>query len=405
MNKLWFILTILLFLFALLISKRIKFENYNIIKMLKSLNKKSRSGLFLSLGTKIGVGSIIGTSMAIYVGGPGSILWILIFSFLTSSLIYYESFIGSTYKVKNESGYMGGPFFYIKGINKTVAYISLILLILCYSFFFQMIQTNTITEILLINYNINIYLIAVIFLIIILFIMFFSIKELLGSMNKIVPLMCILYIILGLIVIFTNINQIPNIITNIVSNAFTKRGVLVGAFIGIKRAIFLSEVMIGTSSTSSSIDDISPIEAGRTQTIGMYFITFVVCLITAFMVLSVKSTTIFSSYNELISNVFMHHFGNVGIILLTIIILMFALTTIISGFYIGESNISVITKNKKIIFIFKVFVLLFCMSGIFISSKVIWEFIDILMFILILINLIYLYKIFRGEKNDRKRLG
>lgn len=401
-NILWIMLIIVLLIFSIIISKYINYENYNLIKILRQFKYKDRKGLFLSLGTKIGVGSIIGTTISIYIGGPGSVLWILIFSFFTSSLIYFESYYGNKYKEKNNTEYLSGPYFYIKnGLNKKVlAYITMAILILCYSIFFQMIQTNTIANILEINFNINKNIITIIFIIIIAFLLFFSLKELLNSMNKIVPIMSILYVVMGLICIINNISKIEYIFKLIISSAFTKKGILIGMVIGIKRAIFLNEIMIGTTSISSGVDNNSPKESAAIQTLGMYFITFIISLITSLLVLIFKEYNIiqFSNYNELISSVFYFYYGNTGLILLTIILFLFAITTIISGCYIGISNLTIITKNKKLIFIFKIFMLLFCIGGIYMNSDFVWKYVDILMYILILINIYSLYNLYKGDK-------
>ncbi len=404
-NILWFLLITLLLIFSFKISKFIKYKNYKIGEMLRMFRTKSKKGLFLTLGAKIGVGSIIGTTMSIYIGGPGSILWIILFSLITSSLIYYESYTGAKYK----DGNFSGPYYYIKkGINnKYLSLIAMVLLIVCYSFLFQMVQTNTIKNILEISLNIKPLIVAFIFLIIIVFIILFSIKELLSSMNKIVPLMCVIYIMLGVFVILKNINELGNIILIIINGAFTKRGILVGLVIGVKRAIFLNEIMIGTTSTGSGVDEGTPEESAFIQTLGMYFITFVLCIITSFLVLLFKENNIFyiSNYNELIYRVFTFHFGYIGGFILIVIMSLFAITTIMSGYYIGESNLRNIFKSKKIILIFKIFVLLFCIGGVFIETDAIWKFVDILMYSLIVINFYSLFKLYRGELDDRKRLG
>lgn len=405
MDTLWTALIILLLCFSIIISKHIKLNNYRIFKIFKIFKNKSKKGLFLTLGTKIGVGSIIGTTISIYVGGPGSVLWIILFSFLTSSLVYYESFVGCKYREFVNGSYFSGPYFYIKnGVkNKYLALIAMIALILCYSLFFQMIQTNTIKSILEINFGINKNIVCIILVIIISFLIFFSIKELVNSMNKLVPIMCIVYVVLGIIVILTNFRKIDDIFRLILENAFTKRGILTGLIIGVKRAIFLNEIMIGTTSIGSGIDENKSEESACIQTLGMYFITFIISLLTSILILLFKENSfLISNYNELISEVFIYHFGSIGPLILAIIIFLFAITTIISGYYIGVSNLTVITKNKKLVLLFKIFVLLFCIGGIYISSNVIWKFVDILMYILIIINIYSLFKIYRGEKDDRK---
>ena len=101
----WIILIIYLFIISVFLSIKLRFKNYKI--NIKELFKKDTTSLFLTLGTKIGVGSIIGTASCILIGGFSSIIWIILFSFLFTSLIYYESYYGNKYKKDG----IGGPYF------------------------------------------------------------------------------------------------------------------------------------------------------------------------------------------------------------------------------------------------------------------------------------------------------
>src|SRR5574344_232994 len=145
---LWIILIIIMLVVSIFFSIKIKFKNYSIIKIFKSISKDI-SSLFLSLGTKMGVGSIIGVTSSVIVGGVFTLIVMYIFSIITSSLIYVESYYGYKYRKKSEESFLGGPYFIIRYGNhkKTIAVLSLLLLIITYSYLFQMIQTNTIISI------------------------------------------------------------------------------------------------------------------------------------------------------------------------------------------------------------------------------------------------------------------
>ena len=117
----WTILIIYLFLLSIYLSIKLKFKNYKI--NIKELLKKDKTSLFLTLGTKIGVGSIIGTVSSIIIGGFSSVIWMILFSILFTSIIYYESYYGNKYKKVNNSESVGGPYFIIRyGLNNTQEY-------------------------------------------------------------------------------------------------------------------------------------------------------------------------------------------------------------------------------------------------------------------------------------------
>ena len=158
--------------------------------------------------------------------------------------------------------------------------------------------------------------------------------------------------------------------------------------LGIKRSIFLNELLIGTTSMSSGINDIDPNKTASTLTLGTYFITFVISILITFLVLiyTTKYNVNITNYNDLLKLVFSYHFNKYGVYFLGIMISLLSCTTIISGIYIGISNISYIFKNKYITNIFKVIICIFIISGIFINTDKLWLIIDTMMFILIILN-------------------
>ena len=79
---------------------------------------------------------------------------------------------------------------------------------------------------------------------------------------------------------------------------------------------------------------------------------------------------------------------------------MFGITTILSGYYIGKSNIEYLTSNKKVIKVFKILFLTFSLTGIMLENFIIWQIIDIFMFIMIIINIYSIIHIMRN-KYDR----
>lgn len=383
LDIIWLLLIMYLVIIGIYFSFKIKFTNYSIKSMFKKVNKDS---LFLALGSKMGVGSIIGITMSICIGGPGSIFWIYIFSFLTSSIVYVESFLGSKYKQLKNNSYTGGIFYYTKyGLkNNVLAIISLIIFVSTYSFFFLMIQTNTITNVL----NINKYIIFFILLVFIILIITNNINEIRNLTNKLVPSLCIFFISISIYVLIKNINILPFIINNIITNAFNTKSFFIGMIIGIKRSIFLNELLIGTTSMSSGINDENEKNTSCTLVLGSYFISFIITTLMAFLVLIYinHNSVMNSSYIELLINVFNYHFNSFGKYFLSILIILLSMTTIISGMYIGISNIEFITNNIFIKTLFKIFMIIFILSGVFINNSIIWNLIDTMMLIIIIIN-------------------
>lgn len=379
----WTILIIFLFCFSVYLSVKLKFQNYKI--NIKELIKNDKTSLYLTLGTKIGVGSIIGTTSSIIIGGFSSVIWIILFSILTTSIIYYEAYLGRKNRVKLNNDYIGGPNFIVK--NKLLSFISLILLLLIYTFLFQMIQMNTISNMILLNVNISKKLILIVFLIILLVTINLKIKEILNIMNKIVPIMCLFFIIICLYGIISNYDILFSSVKVYLKDIFNIKSIICGMIIGIKRSIFMNELLIGTTSLSASTDKNNIDTSIKYQILSVLFITITTTLlISSLILIYIYNNPIINDYNVLINNIFESTYGSIGTLFLIIILILFGFTTILSGFYIGKTNIEYFTKSKLILNIFKLLFIFVTLSGIIISNFFIWKYLDNLIFIMIIIN-------------------
>lgn len=379
----WTILIIFLFCFSVYLSVKLKFQNYKI--NVKELIRNDKTSLYLTLGTKVGVGSIIGTTSSIIIGGFSSVIWIILFSILTTSIIYYEAYLGRKNRVKLNNDYIGGPNFIVK--NKLLSFISLILLLLIYTFMFQMIQMNTISNMILLNVNISKKLILIVFLIILLVTINLKIKEILNIMNKIVPIMCLFFIIICLYGIISNYDILFSSIEVYLKDIFSIKSILCGMIIGIKRSIFMNELLIGTTSLSASTDKNDINISIKYQILSIFFITITMTLlISSLILIYIYNNPIINDYNLLINNIFHTTYGSIGTLFLIIIIILFGFTTILSGFYIGKTNIEYLTKSKLILNIFKLLFIVVTLSGIIINNFFIWKYLDNLIFIMIIIN-------------------
>lgn len=379
----WTILIIFLFCFSVYLSVKLKFQNYKI--NIKELIRNDKTSLYLTLGTKVGVGSIIGTTSSIIIGGFSSVIWIILFSILTTSIIYYEAYFGRKNRVKLNNDYIGGPNFIIK--NKLLSFISLILLLLIYTFMFQMIQMNTISNMILLNVNISNKLILIVFLVILLVTINLKIKEILNIMNKIVPIMCLFFIIICLYGIINNYDILFSSIEVYLKDIFSIKSILCGMIIGIKRSIFMNELLIGTTSLSASTDKNDINISIKYQILSIFFITITMTLlISSLILIYIYNNPIINDYNLLINNIFHTTYGSIGTLFLIIILILFGFTTILSGFYIGKTNIEYLTKSKLILNIFKLLFIVVTLSGIIINNFFIWKYLDNLIFIMIIIN-------------------
>ncbi len=413
-NKiLWGVATAFIIWAGIYFSFKLKFIQFDLKKIIKYTFKKenkkglnSFSTLMLTLAGKIGVGSIAGVALAIYIGGLGTIFWMWIIALISAANTYAETYVGIVYnEIDEENIFKGGPSYYIKnGLKKNIlAYICAIIIISCYLFGFIPIQANTITKSINEITYINPIIIGLILCFFSAIIIFGGIKKISKASNKIVPLMTLLYLIIAIYIIVNNINIIPDIFISIFKNAFNIKsfttGFITTLIIGIQRGIFANESGLGTGSiASSTINTNEPYKAGYVQMLGVYIATFLICTSTAIII----ATSDYSSINffdvngiEITQYAFNYHLGIFGNILIIISIILFAFSTILTGYYYIESNLKFFNNNisNTKLFIAKIITLIFLFIGCIISSKKLWNIVDILIAILAIINIYSLLKL------------
>lgn len=394
----WIMLTIFMFILSIIVSKKIKYRNYKL--GVKELLNRDKTSLFLTVGTKVGVGSIIGTTVCIIVGGVASVFWIMISSLMMSSICYYESYLGKKYRKKNSNNFIGGPYFILKyGLNKKIlSLISCVLLIIIYCFLFQMIQLNTISNIIILNTNINRNIILISVFLILLITIGLSIDSVLKIMNKVVPIMCIIFVIMCLYSIVNNIDTLILSFKNNLNNIFSIKSILSGMVIGIKRSIFMNEILVGTTSVSSAADKNNSDICMRYQVLGIYFISFVITiLVSSLLLIYLHDNSILNDYILLINSVFYMTSGKIGVYLLMVTFTLFGFTTILSGYYIGKNYIEYLTGSRFLLNIFKVLFIIICLLGIIVNNSIIWKYLDYLLFIMIIINSYSIIKLIGSE--------
>ena len=419
-SKLWILATIIIVAVGLYFTLKLSFLQFDFKTMFKEIRKKENikeglspfKTLMLSLAGRIGVGSISGVALAIYIGGPGTLFWIWCISFLSSTLAYAETYLGVKYKEKDENNiYKGGPAYYIKNALKMPKLGSLyaIIIIVCYGIGFMSVQSNTITKAVASVFSINNTFIGIILSLLSLMIIFGGIEKIANTTSKIVPIMSIIYILVSLFIIINNISLLPSIISSIVRSAFNIKsfstGFLSTLLIGVQRGIFSNEAGMGTGSiaAASGVSN-NPKSGAYVQMIGVYVTSFLICTATSIIVL----TSNYSILNivdpngiEIATHAFIYHLSDIGNVILVICIFLFAFSTILSGYYYGESSLKYFFKkvNKKYINILKIITVCVIFIGSISSATILWKITDIFVAILSLINI---YAIVKLRKEIKK---
>lgn len=412
-NKIvWSISSVLLVTMGLYFTFKLNFVQVHLNKMIKSLTIKTTKGikpyktLLMVLAGRIGVGSIAGIALSIYLGGIGTIFWIWITSFICASLSFGETILGIKYKEKDYGNiYKGGPSYYIKkGLgSKRLGSLYAILVIISYIFGFLGVQANTITKSINEIYSISPIIIGLFLSLITFLTIFKGIEKISNITSKIVPFMIILYVGASFYICFINIEKMPIIINNIIKEALNFKSFFSSFIpmfiIGMQRGIFTNEAGLGTGAiASSTVETKDSVSQGYLQMIGIYITTMLVCTSTAFIIL----TSPYENLNindingiEITRFAFNYHLGSLGNIIIFISILLFSFSTILTGYYDGESSLKYFIKKIKSIHlvILKLITIMVLFIGCILPSTFIWSFVDIMVGLLAIINIYALYKL------------
>ena len=110
-----------------------------------------------------------------------------------------------------------------------------------------------------------------------------NVDEIRKILNKLVPIITVFFVSISLYTILKNIDLLPNIIKLIFKDLFTLKSITIGLVIGIKRSIFLNELLIGTTSMSSAVGNKNAYVTANTLVLGSYFIVFVISTLIALL--------------------------------------------------------------------------------------------------------------------------
>jgi len=408
----WTIATSFLVLSGVYFTIKLKFVQIHFKEMFKNLFRKEEKGikpyqtLMMVLAGRIGVGSIAGVALAIYLGGLGSIFWMWVIAFISAANTFAETVLGIKYKVKDtEDIYKGGPSYYLKnGLSKPfLGTIYALVIIVSYIFGFLGIQANTITKSINEITNISPYIVGVFIAIFTSLVIFGGVKKIASTSSKLVPLMTILYVGIALFICIVNIEMIPNIFKNIIIDAFNFKpfigGFLGTLIVGVQRGIFSNEAGLGTGAiASSAVVTEDGVSQGYLHMIGIYITTMIICTSTAIIILT-------SPYEQILINdingieitqfAFKYHLGEIGSYLIFISIILFSFSTILTGYYDGESSLKYFFKNvkKRYLLMLKIVSVVVLFLGCIISSKILWNLVDLMVACQAFINIYALIKL------------
>lgn len=354
------------------------------------------------LASRVGVGNIAGVAIAISVGGPGAVFWMWITALIGMSSAFVESSLAQLFKIRDYDNhhFRGGPAYYItQGLGqKWLGIVFALSLIFCFGFVYEAVQTNTIAVTAKAAWGWNEHAVGVALVIMTAPIIFGGIRRVSRFAEILVPLMAILYLLMALYIIITNISLIPHVFGQIFSSAFkfeAAGGGLLGGLIsqtmmiGIKRGLYSNEAGQGSAPNAAAAAEVKhPVSQGMIQMLGVFVDTIIVCSCTAFIVLVYQQPYGDLSGAELTQAAIVSQVGAWGADFLAIILFMFAFSTVIGNYAYAESNVQFIKSHWLLTALFRMMVLGWVYFGAVANVPLVWDMADMAMGTMAWINLV-----------------
>lgn len=387
----------------------------------------------------VGNGNIAGVALAIALGGPGATFWMIICGLLGMSTKFVECTLGVQYRDVDENGTVyGGPMYFLKkglsnkGFAKLGKVVAALFAVFCIGGSFgggNAAQSNQATIVIkelfgldsaMAGTIIGLVIAAVVGVIII-----GGIKRIASVTEKVVPLMAVMYILACLYIIGSNFALVDDAISQIITEAFKPKAIGVGGVIGVlligfRRAAFSNEAGAGSASIAhSAVKTKYSASEGLVALLEPFIDTVLICTMTALVIVIYNMGGVFDYGGDgsgvvlidglpyegagITSKAFANYipYSNV---FLTIAVVLFAVSTMISWSYYGlQSWKFLFGRGQAMDLTYKFLFLVFIIIGAAASMDSIWAFSDAMIFAMVFPNMVGLYFLFPEVKQQLKR--
>ncbi len=309
-----------------------------------------------ALSATVGLGNIAGVAIAVSAGGPGAVFWMMVAAFFGMTAKFVECTLGQKYRAIDDEGrVLGGPMRYLevglaeRGLGGLGQILAVLFAVFCIGGSFgggNMFQANQAYQAFesVTSFHVPGWLFGIVLMVLVGIVILGGIRRIASTAEKIVPLMCGMYVIAALFIVAVNVAELPDALNAIFSDAFTGRamgGGFIGVLVmGIKRAAFSNEAGIGSAAIAhSAAKTEEPVREGVVALLGPFIDTIIVCLSTGIVI--VISGVLDDPASADAEGVVLTTMAFRTVIewfplLLTLAIILFAYSTMISWSYYGE---------------------------------------------------------------------
>ncbi|MBQ9541880.1 sodium:alanine symporter family protein [Ruminococcus sp.] len=415
----------------------------------------SFQALCTALSATVGTGNIVGVATALCAGGAGALFWMEVAAFFGMATKYAEGLLAIKFRRKDKHGSMlGGPFYYIesglgekwKWLGKLFALFGLLAGLMgigtitqingitsAANNFFDPKNAHTVS-IFGADYTYTTIIAGLIITVLAALIIIGGIKRIATVSEIVVPAMILIYVGSCLIIIFTNITEIPAAVVQIVKGAFGLRPMAGGAAgfavmkmamrSGVARGIFSNEAGLGSAPIAAAAARTKePVRQGLVTMTGTFIDTMLVCTMTGLSIVMAGSHEKGLEGVAVTTDAFKAGLPfpeKVSAFMLMCCLAVFAFTTILGWNYYSERCLSYLTgSHKKITSVYKWVYIGFVFIGPYLTVEAVWNLADIFNGLMALPNIVALvclsgtvasetkdyFRRLKGEETQQEKAG
>lgn len=361
--------------------------------------------LATALASTIGTGNIIGVGTAIYLGGPGAVLWCWLTGVFGIATKYAESLIAVKYRVKTSDGRMQGGAMYALERGLHMRWLGLI-----FAFFAAFAsfgigcatQVNAIATVCNENLGIPVWMVGGAVAFFTALVIFGGIKSISRVCEKLVPFMAFFYVLGCFVILCINGDFLLPALKTIVTLAFkpgaaagglTGGGIMLALHYGVARGLFSNESGMGSAPIAAAAAQTrNPVRQALVSATGTFWDTVVVCAMTGLVLVTsiMKNPNIdISGVNNggVLTTLAFDQIPYIGPMILVFGIILFAYSTVLGWAYYGERCVEY-CLGKKALIPYRVLYIAVAAIAPVVALDLVWTIADILNALMAIPNLV-----------------
>ena len=359
----------------------------------------------IGMATRIGIGNITGVALAVILGGPGAVFWMWVVSLVGMATAFAEATLAQIFKEPAGDGtFRGGPAYYITRGTGSRAFggVFAVLLVLSMAVAMPMVQANAISSVAAGSHGVPTGVSALVLAALTAVVVVGGVRGVARVAEWLTPLMALVYIVAGVAVVLLNLGSVPGFLGDIFAGAFglseglagIAGGVWATILNGVRRGLFSNEAGMGTNPNAAATATIRhPVQQGLIQSFGVFFDTFFICTMTAFIIFAsgagnyIPGVTGVEAAGTLTTEAVLFSLGAWMAWPMTVIIFFFGFSSILGAYAYAEVNMGFLRAPRWSFWLLRLVAVTATGVGAVLALTTVWTLMDTAMALITVVNL------------------